>query len=180
MDVVVRLADRGAAAELAAIHRESAFTAFADIFPPEAPPPTYDEDLEKWQHWLGPDWERGRRAYAAYHDHAAVGVVLAGPDLEDPDTGHLARLYVRPEWWGHGIGGLLYEAAIGDLRRREFAAATLWVLEGNARARSWYERLGWALTHKRKPVYPPAGIVDVQYRLPLLDTQSPGPLRRDV
>ena len=167
---MVRLADRDSATDLVAIHRESAFTGYGHIFPPEAPPPSYEEDLEKWRHWLGPDWDAGRRAYAAYHAEVPVGVVLAGPDpdAQDPSLGHLARLYVQPSWWGQGIGRLLHDAALDDLRARPgLSAATLWVLERNRRARDWYERLGWALTGKRKPVYGPAGIDDVQYRLAL-------------
>jgi len=48
-----------------------------------------------------------------------------------------------------------------------FPAATLWVLEANAKARSWYERLGWRLSGTRKPMYAPAGIDDVGYRIDL-------------
>lgn len=36
--------------------------------------------------------------------------------------------------------------------------ATLWVLEGNHRARSWYKRLGWRGNGARKTVYLPAEI----------------------
>ena len=48
--------------------------------------------------------------------------------------------------------------------RTLFPEATLWVLERNIRARSWYERLGWAWTGERKPVWPPGGIDDLRYR----------------
>lgn len=167
MEVVVRLADRGSARELTALHRASAHTGFAHIFPADAPPPSFDEDLARWQHWLGEDWEQGRRAYVAVTEGRAVGVVLAGPDPEDPGVGHLARLYVHPEAWGQGIGSRLHEVALRDLTGRGFTEATLWVLEGNRRARDWYERLGWTQTERRKTTYAPAGIDDVQYRLAL-------------
>jgi ribosomal protein S18 acetylase RimI-like enzyme len=145
-DIVVGLADRGSAAELTALHRAVARFAYADIFPPEAPPPTYEEDLARWQDWLGPDWEQGRRAHVALTGPTLVGVVLAGPDPDDPRLGHIARLYVDPSCWGVGVGTLLYRAAVADLTEREFPAATLWVLEANRRARDWYERLGWRTT----------------------------------
>ena len=50
-----------------------------------------------------------------------------------------------------------------DLTSR-FGEATLWVLEGNARARSWYKRMGWRLIPKRKTTFAPAGIDDVRSR----------------
>jgi hypothetical protein len=59
-----------------------------------------------------------------------------------------------------------------DLRSR-FSASTLWVLEDNTYARSWFERLGWCITHKRAPTYAPAGIYDVQYRIELTQQALP-------
>ena len=94
-------------------------------------------------------------------------VVMAGPDPDDPTIGHLARLYVAPERWAEGIGRQLYAAAVASLVDAGFPAATLWVLERNTRARTWYERLGWRLTGDRKPTYAPAGIDDVGYRIDL-------------
>jgi GNAT superfamily N-acetyltransferase len=167
VDVVVRLANRDLAAVLTELHRESAVAGYGHIFPPEAPPPTYDEVLSQWTHWLGPDWELGRRAFVADDGDTVVGVVLAGPDPLDARCGHLARLYVTPRRWGVGIGRQLYGAAIEHLRRVGFAEATVWVLEENRRARSWYERLGWRATGERRTVYEPAGIDDVRYRLTL-------------
>ena len=109
----------------------------------------------------------GARAHVAVAGGRVLGVVLSGPDPEEPGAGHLARLYVDPACWGRGIGTQLYGAALRDLTDREFREATLWVLEANRRARSWYERLGWRLGDKRKTTYAPAGIDDVQYRLAL-------------
>jgi GNAT superfamily N-acetyltransferase len=116
---------------------------------------------------LGSDWDAGRRAFVAEVRSAAVGVVFAGPDPIEPDAGHVARLYVTPDRWAQGIGRALYEAAVSHLRAVGFVDATLWVLEGNARARSWYERLGWRPTGERKSVFAPAGIEDLRYRFTL-------------
>jgi ribosomal protein S18 acetylase RimI-like enzyme len=167
VEVVVRLADRSSAPDLVVVHRAAAHTAFAHIFPPDAEPPSYEEDLARWEHWLGPDWEHGRRVYVAVTARRAIGVVLAGPDPGEPEFGHLARLYVDPAHWGQGVGTRLYGMAMQDLARRRFPQATLWVLEGNRRARGWYERLGWRPTGKRKTTYAPAHIEDLQYVLTL-------------
>ena len=80
-------------------------------------------------------------------------------------------MYVRPQFWGRGIGRALYDACLGYLREQDFELATLWVLDRNARAREWYERLGWRITGGYKPVYEPAGISDLRYRL-LLDASD--------
>lgn len=163
----IRPAKRSEARALTSVHRVAAHTGFAHIFPPEAPVPAFEDDLARWECWLGPDAAKGRRCYVAEVREDIVGVVLAGPDPEASTTGHLSRLYVHPDHWGTGIGAHLYASAKADLRAR-FDEATLWVLEGNGRARSWYERLGWRLTERRMPTYAPAGIHDVQYRIDLV------------
>jgi ribosomal protein S18 acetylase RimI-like enzyme len=167
VEVTVRRAHRDEASTLTALHHRTALSAFRDIFPSDAPLPSFEEDLARWQHWLGPDADHGRSCYvASAAGGQPVGVVLAGPDPDEPFVGHLARLYVDPDLWGHGIGTALYDVAIADLAAR-FTEATLWVLEDNVRARGWYERLGWQLTPLRKATYAPAGVDDVQYRITL-------------
>ena len=53
------------------------------------------------------------------------------------EAGELSILYVDPAAWGTGVATAL-------LREAEAAGATyLWTLEGNARARRFYERQGW-------------------------------------
>ena len=163
MSWTIDVPDLGATEEITRLHRRAAQTGFAHIFPPEASPPPFEDDLARWQFWLGPDREQGRHAYTVRTNQRVVGVVLAGPDPDDPDLGHLARLYVDPDRWGAGIGTALHDAAVADLAGRSFAVATLWVLEDNIRARRWYERLGWSQTSRRKPTFEPAAIYDAQY-----------------
>ena len=166
MEPSIRLADRNAATVLTGLHRRCAHSAYAHIFPPEAAPPTFEEDLARWELWLGPEWDDGRRAYVATLADDVIGVVLAGPDpddrADDRTIGHLARLYVDPAHWSRGIGTQLYRTAMADLATR-FHTATLWVLEKNTRARTWYERLGWTPTGARKTMYAPSGVDDLQY-----------------
>jgi RimJ/RimL family protein N-acetyltransferase len=56
-------------------------------------------------------------------------------------------------------------AAVDGLRQARFTTATLWVLEGNGRARRFYERAGWAPdgTHK-DDVLAGTPIREVRYR----------------
>ncbi|HEV7761897.1 MAG TPA: GNAT family N-acetyltransferase, partial [Acidimicrobiales bacterium] len=170
MSCEVRPAEPGEAGALARLNLRTALAAYGHIFPPEAPPPTPEELQARWEHWLGPDHAHGRRAFVAVVDGdqagagEVVGTVLAGPDPDDPQVGHLARLNVDPDRWGQGIGTRLYDVAMASMVDAGFPAATLWVLEANAKARSWYERLGWRLSGTRKPMYAPAGIDDVGYR----------------
>jgi ribosomal protein S18 acetylase RimI-like enzyme len=168
----VRPARPEEAEDLARLHLRTALHAYAPIFPPEAPPPAHDDLVAQWAFWLGADHAGGRRGFVAVDGGTAiVGTVLAGPDPDEPALGHLARLYVAPERWAEGIGTRLYDVAMASMAGTGFPAATLWVLERNTRARSWYERRGWRPTGDRKPTYAPAGIDDVGYRI---DLRGPG------
>lgn len=74
-----------------------------------------------------------------------VGFISTGP-YSDDDTGEriggLGAIYLLEELWGRGIGTLLHDAGVA-LLRRQFPEAVLWVVQGNARARAFYQRCGW-------------------------------------
>lgn len=160
LDVTIRAGRRDEAEALAELHLETALHAYAVIFPPEAPVPTRKQLVATWSDAL-----RRTSVLVAEVDRDLGGVVCGGPDPLDDTVGHLSRLYVRPPLWGRGLGRALHDACIADLCDQGFELATLWVLDGNARARAWYERLGWKITGGYKPVYAPAGICDLRYRL---------------
>ena len=101
---------------------------------------------EQWRSWL---LEPGRtRTRLAEEDGACVGFAVSGPSRDpgaDDDTGEVYAIYVEEEVAGTSVGTELLGSAVAWLTERGFARATLWVLEGNARARRFYEREGWAL-----------------------------------
>lgn len=80
-------------------------------------------------------------------------------DEDLPNFGELMALYVDPAYLGTGVGRLLITAARERLRGAGVAGALLWVLDGNALARRFYERNGWTFdgawrteTFGRQPV----------------------------
>lgn len=89
-----------------------------------------------------------------------VGWGCYGPsrDEDAPDgTAELYAIYVLPEHLSAGVG----RALMGELTRRAVAAGHplmhLWVVAGNARARSFYERAGFAPDGAEEP-YEVAGV----------------------
>ncbi|WP_308491616.1 GNAT family N-acetyltransferase [Microbacterium terrisoli] len=83
--------------------------------------------------------------FVAHVDGDAVGWAAVGPCRDDdgPHRGELYALYALPTHWSAGVGHALMAAAEQALRRARFAQASLWVLDGNARAAEFYERHGW-------------------------------------
>ncbi|MFF0624268.1 GNAT family N-acetyltransferase [Streptomyces sp. NPDC004296] len=56
----------------------------------------------------------------------------------------LMALYVAPALLGTGIGRALLDTGTARARARGYGALYLWVVHGNARARRFYERAGFA------------------------------------
>jgi ribosomal protein S18 acetylase RimI-like enzyme len=74
-----------------------------------------------------------------------IGFVTFGPS-RDRDTvglGEIYALYVDPGRYEGGVGRTLMAHARQRLKEQGFEAAVLWMLLGNERAASFYEREGW-------------------------------------
>ena len=65
-------------------------------------------------------------------------------------VGRLHSLYIDPDALGQGIGHALMSHALSTFTAWGCERAHLWVLEGNSRAISFYERQGWQLTGDTK------------------------------
>ena len=75
-----------------------------------------------------------------------VGFSALGPSRDpdaNPDTAEISAIYVHPEKWGKGIGRTLLSTSLREVQKRYFDQLTLWVLEANQRARSFYESFGF-------------------------------------
>lgn len=79
-------------------------------------------------------------------DEGLVGFAVAGPATEPdaPEPEVLFAAYVRAARLGTGLGSALVHGVLGDW------PAYLWVLEDNARARAFYDKLGFAFDGRRQ------------------------------
>jgi GNAT superfamily N-acetyltransferase len=129
----IRAAEPDDAETLFAIHRESAMTAYVEIFPPDR---YRFPDAEMREVWAGALRDAATSVLIAERSGSPVGFATVSP-------GWLRNLFVRPAEWGRGAGAALHDEAVGVLRRGGGSIARLWVLEANERARRFYEARGW-------------------------------------
>ena len=149
----VRQAQAADAAAIAAVHVSSWEGAYRGMVPDEAlDRRTVARQTLMWEELLGGAGDPVDRArpwvVVAVHGDAVVGFgsvnVPSRDDDADERTAEISALYVEPGQWRHGVGAALMEAMLGEVADRGCADLTLWVLEPNLRARTFYERCGFA------------------------------------
>jgi GNAT superfamily N-acetyltransferase len=64
--------------------------------------------------------------------------------VTDPSLAHLGHLFVKPRYWGSGVATQLLAHAMDAAAKRGFGAMRLFVPVGQARARRFYAREGFA------------------------------------
>ena len=109
---------------------------------------------------------QGSKVLVLTEDSQIVGYARIGP-ARDHDSileggcGEVYGLYLHPDTWGRGLGRALMDASIEELSGQGFDQATLNVVEGNERARFFYERQGWIMDKQAAPWH---GAPQLRYR----------------
>ena len=68
----------------------------------------------------------------------------AGPVI--PGHCFLNLLFVLPERWGEGIGGVILEALLAEAKQRRYSRIRLWTDVGNERSHRLYRSRGFSPT----------------------------------
>ena len=137
--------DARAAAEL---HYRSWIATYGPLLAPDqAARLTLTERVEHWERLLG-ERSADRGALVAERAGRIVGLVEweIGPE-GDRAVGEVHAIHIAPEERGRGVGTVLLVAAVEAMRSLGVRHAILWVLDGNATARRFYERQGLSLIH---------------------------------
>jgi GNAT superfamily N-acetyltransferase len=126
-----------------AILRELRLQALSDA--PEAFGSTLDKERARttadWQRWMSPGV-----TFILYEPAGAQGMFAGLHDESDPAVVHLMAMWVHPSIRGLGGADELVEAVIGWARSEGAKIVRLKVIQGNDRARRFYERMGFRPT----------------------------------
>jgi GNAT superfamily N-acetyltransferase len=125
-----------------------AFAGYRAFAPGDWQPPAASEQVAVLRRWIGdPDfWGEVARREGALVGH--VTFIPAGRHsfraTADPAVAHLGHLFVEQQYWGTGVAAQLLEHAMSAAATRRFRAMRLFVPAGQARARRFYAREGFA------------------------------------
>jgi ribosomal protein S18 acetylase RimI-like enzyme len=106
----------------------------------------------QWQVWLQRPLA-GTSVSVATEADKIVGFCWVGRSRDSDagdGTGELLAIYVLPRFQGRGVGKSLMLEGLLHLKLAGFHRVTLWVLDTNSAARSFYERCGWTADGSRK------------------------------
>jgi GNAT superfamily N-acetyltransferase len=124
-----------------------------------------------WREMLDRDVDGVLPAWLAERDGRAVGFASSGPprDQDVPlPSAELYAIYILTEERRSGIGRLLLQTTAAHWRERGATELVLWVLEGNAPARGFYEATGWRPDGARQQLeIARTSLTEIRYRLAL-------------
>jgi GNAT superfamily N-acetyltransferase len=119
-------------------------------------PPSLAAERARWERRLV---DPAGWTLIAFESNAALGTVHftdaraeGGEGKAIAGRAHLSGLFVLPARWGEGIGSVLLEKAMAEMRSRGYRKVQLFTALANQRSRIFYKRRGWrataANTHK--------------------------------
>ncbi|HFU3730189.1 TPA: N-acetyltransferase family protein [Streptococcus suis] len=140
------------------VHWKSWQEAYADLLPQEFLENVYT--LERCQDWAV---RYPQNILVALVDERVVGFTCYGASSQEDlqPAGEIYALYVLSDYYGQKIGYQLMQVALEKLQSYE--TVTLWVLEGNARAIAFYEKVGFRFDGVKKTVN--LGAERTEYRM---------------
>jgi L-amino acid N-acyltransferase YncA len=138
----IRAARPHDAVEIARIHVEAWRDAYAALLPADYLA-RLDPRIEAAR-WHRRANNRLENTLVADADGEVAGYAIIGAarGQHTAPTGEVYALYVETDWREQGIGRALIDAAFTRFRKRGFAQAVIWCLEGNFAARGFYARCG--------------------------------------
>jgi RimJ/RimL family protein N-acetyltransferase len=133
----------------------------------------------QWERDLHPDRRGPPNFLVVEQDASVVGFSVFGPSRDSDagsEVGEIYALHAHPQSWGRGASSRLFEETVLTLERSGFTQATLWVMDGNHRARKFYEKHGMRhdgaeQTHDR---IANTEIRELRYRIALPDNKTAG------
>jgi len=168
--MIIREANPGDAAAIAAVHALSWRAAYRGLVPDQA---LEAIDVSR----LVGDWARrlGEGPWPTFVTEADAGIIgfcscvpARDDDLKEDHAGEIAAIYLHPGSWRRGLGRALCRQALAALAARRCREAILWAFEANHRAECFYEALGFQRDGAQK-IHPRLGLALVRYRLDLIE-----------
>jgi ribosomal protein S18 acetylase RimI-like enzyme len=140
----LRLAQAADIDDIGVLHYDSRIAAYRDFVPIAGLRALSPESLAAWWRERFAYESETHRLTVAVDNGRTVGFSYVGPEEEHTaGVGQLYAIHLDPAAQGRGFGRALMTDALATIAGKGWDRAVLWVLDGNAHARRFYERGGW-------------------------------------
>ncbi|MCI5075531.1 GNAT family N-acetyltransferase [Oricola sp.] len=125
------------AAQIAEVHSQSWYSAYAGLIPHKA---LRRMIVRRHSGWWKRAIERGTSVMVVDFAGTIAGYCTFGLNRARalPQEGEIYELYIRPEYQGIGVGTRLFSAARDDLKAHGCDGLVIWALEDNTMAMNFY------------------------------------------
>ncbi len=145
MDISIRQAAPEDAAAIAEMHIASWHAAYTGIVSQAwLDSRNLDESSERWKNNLSGPADQKQITFLAFKGDFLVGFATAGQSRSEAysDYAELWAIYVRPQYFGKGVGRVLFNRCAAYVQEIDYKNMFVNVLFDNDLARKFYERIG--------------------------------------
>ncbi|MCL2003243.1 MAG: GNAT family N-acetyltransferase [Oscillospiraceae bacterium] len=138
--------------EYAACHIETWQSAYRGIIPDEYLANMSTQLEQRAERFKEEMTEQTARFYLSIYQEKVIGKLVIGQsrDEDKPNAGEIIGIYLLEGFWGKGYGRKMLDFALKELKMTGYSEALIWVLEGNHRARRFYEKCGFIFDGAKK------------------------------
>ncbi|USH04348.1 GNAT family N-acetyltransferase [Grimontia kaedaensis] len=148
MNVLVRNASLKDVSNIAQIHVDAWIQTYEGLIPEDyIKAQTFEKREALWRKIISKNLAH---VLVAEQNQNLVGFASFGQDVHSPEQNsyELTSIYLLPKATGRGVGKALYSKCEEKLQHLQATSVSLWVLDTNHRAISFYNTLGFGPTGK--------------------------------
>jgi len=156
--------------QIAKLHFLAWLEAYSDLVHPDIlNAVTVESRLSAWKNWFEPG---NQDLHVLQHENKIRGFIRTSParNRKDPPANfaELTHLYLHPSKLSSGSGHRLFQFATSICEGKGYIGMLLWTIEGNTRARRFYEAHGMRADGARddEPDWLGEGVYELRYLLP--------------
>ncbi|NOX51106.1 MAG: GNAT family N-acetyltransferase [Gammaproteobacteria bacterium] len=163
----IRLATESDIPHIAEIHVLAWHNAYSNLVAPYIlNEVTIESRIHAWTKWMSLD---NSEIHVLHTHERMLGFTRICPAMDrktPPDQyGELTHLYLHPTEVSKGSGHQLFTNAVSRLKKAGYQGMLLWTIEGNSKARVFYESQGMVVDGERddEPLWLGEGVFEVRY-----------------
>lgn len=124
--------------------------------------------IEKREKYFTDNYEKYKDTFTIKEHETLIGFSTIGKNRDNDkgdSVGEVWGIYIHSDYWGKRYGSRLFDFVISELKKRGYKEITLWVLEKNQKARTFYEKKGFLFDGTKREINLGEKLIEIRYSL---------------